>query len=63
MKRIHREADRNGITVTETEGGKHTKLYVGGTMVAIPRHSEINELTARSILKECELMFGKDWWR
>lgn len=63
MKRLHREADMHGITVTETEGGRHTKLYVGGTMIPIPRHGEINEMTAQTILKQCEPMFGKGWWR
>ena len=63
MKRIYREADRRGSTVTETEGGKHTKFHIDGTRVTIPRHSEINERTAQAILKQCEPMFGKDWWR
>jgi hypothetical protein len=27
------------------------------------RHSEINELTARSIMVRLEAKLGKDWWR
>jgi hypothetical protein len=33
------------------------------TGVAIPRHREIPELTARAILRELETELGKDWWR
>lgn len=63
MKRIRREAKQHGLDVEETEGGKHVKLYVGDRMIPIPRHTEITESTTRQIFKQCEPMFGKDWWR
>lgn len=51
------------MVVTESEGGKHTKFYIDGKRVIVPRHNEINEMTAQAILKQCEPIFGKDWWR
>lgn len=64
VKHIHRAAKERGITVTEVDGGKHTKLYVGGTRITtVPRHNEISEMTARAIQKQCESVFGKEWWR
>lgn len=36
------------------EGGSHTKVRVGERQTVIPRHTEINEITARAILKHLE---------
>jgi hypothetical protein len=37
-----------------TEGGRHTRVYDsnGVYRTAIPRHAEINELTAKAIAKQ-----------
>lgn len=44
--------------------GDHEKWRLGHTVqVAIPRHREVNELTARSILQATESELGKGWWR
>ena len=45
------------------QGGSHEWWRCGATGVAIPRHREIPELTARAILRELETELGKDWWR
>ncbi len=37
------------------EGGKHTKVYLNGKQSTIPRHREIKENTAKSILKQLEV--------
>lgn len=38
------------------EGGNHTLIYKGSTYVdAIPRHTEINEITAKAIIKRLGL--------
>lgn len=47
-----RAGDRPVVII---EGGKHTKVQVGGRQTTIPRHREINELTAKAILKQ---LFG-----
>jgi hypothetical protein len=44
--------------------GSHDKWRLGATVqVAIPRHREINELTARAILASTERELGEGWWR
>ena len=45
------------------EGGSHSIFRCGGQNVVIPRHREINELTARSIMKDLDDELGKDWWK
>lgn len=44
------------------EGGKHTIFDVGGQLVSVPRHREINELTAKGIMRDLEDVLGEDWW-
>ena len=35
------------------EGGNHTKVYYKGRRITeIPRHNEVNELTAKAIIKD-----------
>jgi mRNA interferase HicA len=45
------------------QGAAHEVWSINGKNVTIPRHTEINELTARGILKNFEDELGKDWWR
>jgi mRNA interferase HicA len=37
------------------EGGQHSVYRYGSQLVVIPRHREINELTARAILRDLGL--------
>lgn len=53
-KRIVQIAKAQGAKPEYTEGGSHTKVRVGERQTVIPRHSEINEITARAILKQLE---------
>jgi mRNA interferase HicA len=51
LKRAKRAAAKNGHTFTFVRpGGKHDIYVAGGQEVSVPRHREINELTAASIL-------------
>ncbi len=34
------------------EGGQHTIYRVGGNLVSVPRHREMNELTAKGIIRD-----------
>lgn len=47
-------AKAHGLTPTFTEGGAHTKVTVGARRTVIPCHSEINEITARAILRHLD---------
>ena len=43
-----------GVRPEYLEGGSHTKVRVGERQTVIPHHTEINEITARAILKHLE---------
>ncbi len=54
MKRITAIAKTKGVTAVYEEGGSHTKVTVGDRQTVIPRHREINEITARKIIDQLE---------
>ncbi|OOR90236.1 hypothetical protein B0181_05020 [Moraxella caviae] len=39
---------------TFKEGSKHTKAYLNGKQTVIPRHKEVNEITAKAIIKQLQ---------
>jgi hypothetical protein len=45
------------------QGANHEVYSLDGLVIPIPRHTEINELTAESIFKECEPKLGRRWWK
>lgn len=63
LKKIRTAAKLVGKPYDLTHGGDHDRCRVGNTMVPIPRHSEINEHTARGICVDLENELGEDWWR
>ena len=52
MKTLRQHAKDLDVDMVETEGGSHTKVVIGDRRTVVPRHSEINEITAKSILKQ-----------
>lgn len=53
INRLGRAADKQGVTFSFLrEGASHSIYSFGGRNVAIPRHAEINEITAKSILRK-----------
>jgi mRNA interferase HicA len=54
MKRLAQIAMAQGLEMHVTEGGNHTKVVIGDRTDVVPRHSEINEMTARSIIRKLE---------
>lgn len=52
LKRLQQIAKERGESFTLVEGGSHTKAFIGPQMIAVPRHREVSELTAKTILKE-----------
>lgn len=51
LKKLARQARIDGLDIVITEGGSHTKVSIGDRRSVIPRHSEINEITAQAILR------------
>lgn len=45
-------AKANGFDMVTTEGGSHTKVEVGNRRTVVPRHAEINEITAKKIRQQ-----------
>jgi len=45
------------------EGGSHSIFRCGPQNVVIPRHREINEITARGIMRDLAEVLGRDWWK
>jgi mRNA interferase HicA len=52
LKRLEAAAKDRGEVLEQTEGGSHTKVRIGDKTSVVPRHSEINEITAKAILKQ-----------
>ena len=51
MKTLGQIAKDSGKELEVTEGGSHTKVKIGDQQTTVPRHKEINEITAKSIIK------------
>ncbi|MEQ4301385.1 hypothetical protein ABNF97_08340 [Plantactinospora sp. B6F1] len=45
------------------EGGSHSIFRCGSQNIVIPRHREINEHTARGIMRDLDNQLGEDWWK
>lgn len=53
MKALREEAKRRGEEFGTKQGrGSHTKVWIGNDQTVVPGHKEINEITAREILKQ-----------
>jgi mRNA interferase HicA len=64
LRDIGRTASRRGVMWTLVrQGGRHEIWRCGATEVVIPRHAEINELTALGIMRSLETELGGGWWR
>jgi mRNA interferase HicA len=45
------------------QGARHEVWVCGATTVTIPRHRDINEMTAKAIQKQLESELGAAWWK
>jgi predicted RNA binding protein YcfA (HicA-like mRNA interferase family) len=64
IRRIAKAAKQVEVTwAFVRQDGSHEVWSCGAIMVTIPRHREINELTAQGIMKDLEAALGKDWSR
>ena len=56
MKKRDLEQKLKAIGFIENGGSKHAKWTYGNHSVMVPRHKEINENTAKAILRQAELI-------
>ncbi|MFP8887984.1 type II toxin-antitoxin system HicA family toxin [Streptomyces mangrovi] len=62
--KIRKAARRKGLAFEmHRQKGSHQYWTCGSTPVVIPKHSEVNEITAEQICKRLEVELGEDWWR
>lgn len=54
LRELHAIAARKGLRLEHVRSGKHAIYRLGDHTIPVPRHREINELTARQILKDAE---------
>jgi mRNA interferase HicA len=54
LKRLAAIAKSEGFPLVLTEGGRHTKAQIGPHVTYVPRHAEVNELTAQEIVKQAK---------
>lgn len=50
IKAINELAKKRGVTPEWSQGSNHLKVKIGAVQTTIPRHLEVNEITAKSIL-------------
>ena len=53
-KRLNRLAREHNAAAIWSEGGNHSKVSIQGVETTVPRHNEIDELTARGIIRSFE---------
>ncbi|HEX9342079.1 MAG TPA: hypothetical protein VF995_00505 [Actinomycetota bacterium] len=64
LRIIRRAAIESGIDFTlKRQGRAHEVWLCGQTLLVVPRHRNLNQLTAQSIRKKLESEFAKDWWK
>lgn len=64
IKTIEQAARMRDISWTvHSEGARHTIYKLAGKRIPIERHTEIDNLLAEKIFKECEEVLGSRWWR
>jgi hypothetical protein len=58
-----RSKDKSWKMVRTSGRGRHEKWRLGATVqVSVPRHREVNDITAQAILKATEPELGEEWW-
>jgi mRNA interferase HicA len=64
LRRIARMALRQGVAWRlERQGANHEVWRCGAVEVTVPRHREINEMTAVGICRSLEEALGEGWWQ
>jgi len=64
LRWVARTARTRGVTwKLDRQGANHEVWRYGSMEVTVPRHREINEITAIGTLTSFEEVLGKGWWR
>lgn len=64
IKRIRKAAKGKGLSFAlDRNGSNHDVSTLDGLMIPVPRHSEVGNLFAEKVSKECEPKLGEGWWK
>jgi hypothetical protein len=64
LRLIARAARRRGVAWTlDRQGANHEVWRCGAVRVTMPRHRDINDVTAVAICRTLEEALGDGWWR
>lgn len=64
LRTISKAAKDNGLAwAVLREGANHTIYSLDGLLIPVARHTEIDNLMAVIIYKECAAKLGEDWWK
>lgn len=54
---------RRAVIKRIEQGANHSIYMLAGKRIPIARHTEIDDLLAEKVFKECEEVLGGRWWR
>ena len=64
LRRIAERARSQRVAwVRERQGTNHELWRCGPIQIAVPRHIELNEVTALGLCRTLEAVLGEGWWR
>jgi len=63
LRRLRKEAMRQGKAIEIEERTKHTGVRVEHVASTLGRHREIPDGTARAFFDQFSAVLGKGWWR
>ena len=63
IKKLKKEAIRQGLEFRREESTRHTRIYVGAFWSNLGRHSEIDDVTVKKFFNQFQDVLGKGWWR
>lgn len=64
LSKIAAEAARRGITwELARNGARHDVYRLGGKLIPVERHRELDNSYAEMIYRECGEVFGPRWWK
>ncbi|MCL1923702.1 MAG: ribonuclease PH [Propionibacteriaceae bacterium] len=63
IRKLQKEAKKQGVPFLITELTRHTGIIVGSTRSTLKRHTEIDDITVGKFFAQFANELGKGWWR
>jgi predicted RNA binding protein YcfA (HicA-like mRNA interferase family) len=63
LRQLRDAANDSGLEFTSLRNtGGHEVFSLDGLRIAVPKHREIAEGTAKSIMRQAAVKLGEEWW-